>query len=95
MNYIDFHCDTLGMFGKGPDQGNLYENSGSLDLKRMKEAGCLAQFFCNLPAAGCLAGTEGRAGKGRGVPGIPVSGIDGGNSKVQPYDWLCQKLPGL
>lgn len=52
MNYIDFHCDTLGMFGKGPDQGNLYENSGSVDLKRMKEAGCLAQFFATfLPPA--------------------------------------------
>ena len=30
MNYMDFHCDTLGMFGKGPDQGNLYENSGAV-----------------------------------------------------------------
>ena len=52
MNYMDFHCDTLGMFGKGPDQGNLYENSGAVDLKRMKEAGCLAQFFATfLPPA--------------------------------------------
>lgn len=45
MNYIDFHCDTLGMFGKDPGQGSLYENTGAVDIRRMKEAGCLAQFF--------------------------------------------------
>jgi len=45
MRYIDFHCDTLMMF-KNPVSGDpLYENDGSVDLKRLKAADCSAQFF--------------------------------------------------
>ncbi|MBQ7058875.1 MAG: dipeptidase [Firmicutes bacterium] len=46
MHYIDFHCDTLLMFGKpetSPDA--LYQNDLSVDFLRMKKADCGAQFF--------------------------------------------------
>ena len=51
MNYIDFHCDTLELFGRGADQGSLFQNDKAVDFSKMREAGCLAQFFATfLPA---------------------------------------------
>lgn len=46
MHYIDLHCDTLLLFSRpdAPADG-LYENDRSVDLVRMKEADCGAQFF--------------------------------------------------
>lgn len=47
MYYIDFHCDTLMMYGKGrpADGSSLYQNQRSIDLLRMKQGDCAAQFF--------------------------------------------------
>lgn len=43
MAYMDLHCDTLQVFaGVG---GSLYENHMAVDVKRLRRAGCLAQFF--------------------------------------------------
>lgn len=44
MNYIDFHCDTLSRLHHNPEE-NFFENHGHIDLKRLLEAGALAQFF--------------------------------------------------
>ncbi|MCI8465754.1 MAG: membrane dipeptidase [Lachnospiraceae bacterium] len=43
MKYIDLHCDTLMMFAG--EHGNLYENTKSVDLLRLRKGDCLAQFF--------------------------------------------------
>lgn len=48
MKYIDFHCDTLWRIFYQVDtsaEETLWENNGHLDIKRLKENGCLAQFF--------------------------------------------------
>ena len=49
MHYIDFHCDTLMMFGRESGAAeaapSLYQNDKSVDLVRMKAGGCAAQFF--------------------------------------------------
>ena len=42
--FIDLHCDTL-MMSLLYNTGTLFEVPGMLDVKRMKEAGSLAQFF--------------------------------------------------
>lgn len=56
MEFIDMHCDSVWtMFMKDPDIANLYDsNVTSVDFKRMKEGGQLAQFFavCLMPK-GC------------------------------------------
>lgn len=44
MKFIDLHCDTL-MQAYQNQKKSIYETEGMLDLKRMKEAGQLAQFF--------------------------------------------------
>jgi membrane dipeptidase len=44
MKFIDLHCDTL-MLSFKDRQEDIYEMPGMLDIKRMKEAGALAQFF--------------------------------------------------
>lgn len=44
--YIDFHCDTLYHMSVRDANDDLYDNKEvSVDLKRMKEAGQIAQFF--------------------------------------------------
>lgn len=43
MGHIDWHCDSLTVYEK--DNGDLYENDMSLDIKRLIKAGSLAQFF--------------------------------------------------
>ena len=45
MAYIDFHIDTLMMYFHGYEGQSLYESDKMVDLKRMKEANCYAQFF--------------------------------------------------
>ena len=46
MRYIDFHCDTLSLYRTTPPAGeSLRQNSGCVDFRRMREAGCSAQFF--------------------------------------------------
>lgn len=44
MRVIDMHCDTISKLME-TGKGNLFENSGHLDLKRMKESGYLLQNF--------------------------------------------------
>ncbi|HIZ45144.1 MAG TPA: dipeptidase [Firmicutes bacterium] len=43
FDYIDLHCDTLMVFAGA--EGSLYENQMSIDIRRLKKGGCLAQFF--------------------------------------------------
>lgn len=45
MKYIDLHCDTLmgAFFANKPDLGRL--EKASVDVARLKEGGCMAQFF--------------------------------------------------
>lgn len=43
MNYIDLHCDTLMAFAQ--EGGSLLRNKRSIDIKRLRNGGCLAQFF--------------------------------------------------
>lgn len=45
MNYIDFHCDSLMAFCEASKEDLLYSNDHMLDLVRLKQAGCSAQFF--------------------------------------------------
>lgn len=56
MRFIDMHCDSVWtMFMKDPDIADLYDSKvTSVDFKRMKKAGQLAQFFavCLMPE-GC------------------------------------------
>ena len=43
MKIIDMHCDTISeLADRG---GELWKNSGHLDLKRMQESGYLLQNF--------------------------------------------------
>lgn len=44
MKFVDLHCDTL-MIGYFQKQKNLFETTSMLDIKRMKQANQLAQFF--------------------------------------------------
>ncbi len=44
MKYIDMHCDTLMIYAS-KDKNDLYENNKSVDIKRLKKAGAIAQFF--------------------------------------------------
>ena len=56
MQFIDMHCDSVWtMFMQDPDIANLYNSKvTSVDFKRMKKGGQLAQFFavCLMPK-GC------------------------------------------
>jgi len=45
MRYIDFHCDTLLLNNFPENAETLYQNSKSVDFRRMKNADCTAQFF--------------------------------------------------
>ncbi len=45
MHLIDMHCDTAGKILEHKSGEGLYENSFDIDIKRMKEAGTMAQFF--------------------------------------------------
>ena len=61
MKIIDMHCDTISeLADRG---GELWKNSGHLDLKRMQESGYLLQNFACLwisesahrhPGSGCV-----------------------------------------
>lgn len=44
MNLIDLHCDTIWKLMK-KENSSLMENEFSVDIKKMKQAGCAAQFF--------------------------------------------------
>lgn len=44
MKFIDMHCDTLMPFAFG-EPFSISENNKSVDIKRMKKGGSLAQFF--------------------------------------------------
>lgn len=44
MTFIDLHCDTL-MLAHYKEQEDLYDLPGMLDIRRMKDAGQMAQFF--------------------------------------------------
>lgn len=43
--YIDFHCDTLMMFARDKNSDLFHNPERMIDLKRLKEASCRAQFF--------------------------------------------------
>lgn len=43
--YIDLHCDTLSKLFHEPTLGNLFENGGQVDIKRLSVADCCAQIF--------------------------------------------------
>ncbi|MBO6157667.1 MAG: dipeptidase [Firmicutes bacterium] len=46
MPYIDLHCDTLLMYGlSNAEPDSLFRNQKSVDLVRMRQADCAAQFF--------------------------------------------------
>ncbi|MCH3972670.1 MAG: dipeptidase [Oscillospiraceae bacterium] len=46
MRFIDLHCDTLGVCAMHPgEKMQLAENNCQLDLKRLKQAGSMAQVF--------------------------------------------------
>lgn len=44
MGIIDMHCDTILRLIER-NEGSLYENNGSVDIKKLKKAGSYAQFF--------------------------------------------------
>ncbi len=44
MPYIDMHCDTLELYASKSDE-SLFENTKSIDIKRLKNADAKAQFF--------------------------------------------------
>ena len=44
MGYIDMHCDTLKVYAL-ENKGDLYENSISVDIRRLRKYGAAAQFF--------------------------------------------------
>lgn len=43
MHIVDMHCDTISRLYES--RGDLQENEGHVDLKRMKKAGCSLQNF--------------------------------------------------
>lgn len=45
MHLIDMHCDTAGKILESKNGEGLYENSFDIDIKGMKQAGTMAQFF--------------------------------------------------
>lgn len=45
MRPIDMHCDTVLRFMKDKENLGLYENDLDIDIKKMKKANSLAQFF--------------------------------------------------
>ncbi len=45
MNLIDMHCDTFWKLMEENECSNLRENKYCVDMKKMKHAGCIAQFF--------------------------------------------------
>lgn len=50
MQTIDMHCDTLSLsyvrgYDKLPEELDIFEMPGSVDLKRLHESGAMAQFF--------------------------------------------------
>ena len=48
MEYIDMHCDTISRLHKSREKEggeDLYENSGHVDLRRLKKGGALMQNF--------------------------------------------------
>lgn len=45
MKYIDLHCDTLCMAFETKDKNIFDRPQFMLDIKRLKEAGAMAQFF--------------------------------------------------
>ncbi|MCL2171020.1 MAG: dipeptidase [Defluviitaleaceae bacterium] len=58
MKFIDMHVDTLMHMRRYPEQ-NLLKNEVSVDFARMRQGGCLAQFFAIfLPPASRLAQLE-------------------------------------
>lgn len=48
MKFIDLHCDTLLHLNTNSTD-TLLQNKFSVDFKRMKDSGCLAQFFAIFP----------------------------------------------
>jgi len=42
---IDLHCDTFLKLMKDKENSNLYENEFSIDIRKLKRANSLAQFF--------------------------------------------------
>ena len=44
MKYIDMHCDTLSLYAS-KDKADLFENTKSVDIKRLIKSGTSAQFF--------------------------------------------------
>lgn len=45
MHLIDMHCDTAAKILESKSGEGLYENSFDIDIKGMKRAGTMAQFF--------------------------------------------------
>lgn len=45
MHLIDMHCDTVAKILESKNGEGLYENSFDVDIKGMKNAGTMAQFF--------------------------------------------------
>lgn len=45
MHLIDMHCDTIGKILESSHGEGLYENTFDIDMKGMKCAGTMAQFF--------------------------------------------------
>ena len=45
MHLIDMHCDTIAKILESKSGEGLYENSFDIDIRGMKRAGTMAQFF--------------------------------------------------
>lgn len=45
MNIIDFHCDTISKLLCENKGNSLYSNSFSVDIKKLRKANSIAQFF--------------------------------------------------
>lgn len=71
MQYIDFHCDTLTMYGSGRKGASLYQNEKNIDFIRMQQGECAAQFFATfMPPAKAMKGIDDETFRRREYEGL-------------------------
>ncbi len=58
-HYIDLHCDTISVLERHSEYGELNENRGQADIKRLLQAGCACQIFACFIEKSDFAGADG------------------------------------
>ena len=56
MNLIDLHCDTLWRLMDLEGEGDLFDNDGSVSIRKLEREGAAAQFFACFVYRDAMAG---------------------------------------